>query len=293
MALDAPSPLALSAGPLVWRNATLDWAFYDVGNLSPAEFGLLAAETTLEGAILVVHPNPWRAGVAIEKFEGFEGFRAAPGALLEHFTVAGVGSSDVGAAALARTLANHLGKPVGAIVAGYGAADLMAEAAGGWFFFGRANRLLSAPSLPSRAAATRALATLDAVAATLPPEARLGWDTATLLRLLREPERRVRTLLGHSKGCLALSWALNVLALADAEAFARLGETEVITAGAVQPFPEGLGRVTQILGALDWFGELNSDPAAPRILAPRAWHHLNTQIPAHLDLGAALEGGLV
>ena len=42
------------------------------------------------------------------------------------------------------------------------------------------------------------------------------------------------------------------------------------------------------LGALDWLGELNSDPTVPRRLAPRAWHHLNTQTPAHLDLAAAL-----
>ncbi|MEO1687191.1 MAG: hypothetical protein AAFU61_04725, partial [Pseudomonadota bacterium] len=197
MAFDAPPLFTPGASPLAARNAALDWAFYDVGSLSAAEAGLLAAETTLEGSILVVHPNAERAGVALEKFEGFEGFRAAPGALLRRFALAGVGSSDLGAAALARTLANHLGEPVGAIVAGYGAADLVAEALGGWFFFGGANRLLAPAEPPSKRLAAAILSSDDAASAA---SRRLTWDAATLLRLLREPERQVATLLGHSKG---------------------------------------------------------------------------------------------
>ena len=284
MAFDAPAMLSPAAGPLAWRNAALDWTVYDVAALSPAEIGLLAAETALEGAILVVHPNPEKAGVAVEKFEGLAAFRAAPGPPVRHLALAGVGRSDLGAAALGRALANHLGAPVAAIVAGYGAAELMEEAAGGRFLFRHAGARRVARRWGARATAEAALGALEAGRA----EDRLGFEAATLLSLLREPGRRPETLLAHSRGALALSFATNVLALADPGAFARLGAARVVTAGAVQPFPEGLGAVLQILGALDWYGELNSDPAVPRVLAPRAWHHLNPQVPAHLDLPGEL-----
>ena len=92
------------------------------------------AQTNIEGAILVVEPCADKASIRVQKFDTFDAFRSEPGDLLRHFTVAGVGSSDLGAAALARTLANHLDAPVGAIVAGYGLSDLLSEALGGWFF---------------------------------------------------------------------------------------------------------------------------------------------------------------
>lgn len=276
-----------AAHPLALRNAALDWAIHDISNLSSAEIGLLSAETSLNGALLVVHPNEARAGVALDKFEGFEAFRASPGRMLHHFALAGVGSSDLGAASLARTLANHLGEPVGAIVAGYGAADLVGEAMGGWFFFGGANRLLAPAEPPTVAQAQAALAMAEPGSGV-----RGAWDAVTLLRLLREPEREIRTLLGHAKGGLTLSFALQALELAEPATLARHLSARMVTAGAVQPMPAALAHVEQYLGALDWFGELNSDPTMRRTLAPRAWHHLNTQTPAHLDLAAALSGAL-
>lgn len=48
-------------------------------------------------------------------------------------TVAGVGSSVLGAAALGRNVANLFGFDVISIIAGYGMADLPLEALGGWF----------------------------------------------------------------------------------------------------------------------------------------------------------------
>ena len=287
MAFDTLPRLPGAANPLALRNTALDWAFYDIGNLSSAEVGILSAETTLEGALLVVHPNEARAGIAVDKFEGFEAFRAAPGPLLRHFALAGVGSSDLGAASLARTLANHLGEPVVAVVAGYGAPALVEEALGGWVFFRGANRLMAPAEPPTRAQAEAALAFAQA-----PSDARIGWDAAMLLRLLTEPRRKVGTLLGHSKGGVTISFALQVLSLADPERFAHHAQARVVTAGAVQPMPAAMTDVSQFLGALDWLGEINSDPTVRRTLAPRAWHHLNTQTPAHLDLAAALEGRL-
>lgn len=113
------------------RNIVLDEFFYDVGALTKPELDFLVAETNIEGSILVVFPRGRDEETRIRKFDDYETLRAAPGRLLDRFVIAGVGSSDVGAAALARNFADHCQEPVGAIVAGYGIDDLLAEAMGG------------------------------------------------------------------------------------------------------------------------------------------------------------------
>ncbi len=274
------------------RNTVADWMFYDVKALSPAEFSVLSREINREGSILVVRPGGDAKSVGVEKFDNFEKFRAEPGDLLRHFTVAGVGSSDVGAAALARTLANHLDEPVGAIVAGYGVADILSEAMGGWFFFGvqnlaldfferfRASTLFLSPETSKQTSTATQLQGAD-----------FSPDTKTLIRLLSEPERDVKTVLGHSKGCLSISYALQSLAnLANDSAFNRAKDIDIVTTGAVLAFPHGLNGVRQYLGGLDWFGGLNSRANTPYFDVPGAWHHLNTAVPFHMNLTAVLSG---
>lgn len=272
------------------RNTVADWMFYDVKALTPAEFTALSQEINREGSILVVRPSGDTRSFGVEKFDNFERFRAEPGDLLRHFTVAGVGSSDVGAAALARTLANHLNEPVGAIVAGYGVADLLSEAIGGWLFFGAQNRALD--FFERFEASTQVLSpetSQETSRATQLQGADLSPDTKTLVRLLSEPERNVKTVLGHSKGCLSISYALQTLAnLADASAFDRAKEIDIVTTGAVVAFPHGLYGVRQYLGAFDWFGGLNSRASTPYFEVPGAWHHLNTAVPFHMNLTAVL-----
>lgn len=275
------------------RNTLADWMFYDIGALTPAELSLLSAQTNTEGAILVVEPRGPGPSVHVQKFTEFRAFRTAPGDLLRHFTVAGVGSSDVGAAALARTLANHVDAPVGAIVAGYGLSDLFTEALGGWFFFGALNRAARALSRLADADVQDPGGASTAAGTTRPPPlgSVLSPDTRTLLRLLDEPERRVETLLGHSKGCLSIAYALRAIAgRTEGDAFARARDIDVITTGAVVDFPRGLDRLRQYLGALDWFGGMNSSLDLPHTRVPNAWHHLNTTMAFHMDLRAVLEG---
>lgn len=89
------------------RNAALDALFYDVGNLTEAERNSLLRETNREGSILVVWPSGAKGARGVRKFGDYETLRAAPGALLARFAIAGVGSSDVGAAAFARTVADR------------------------------------------------------------------------------------------------------------------------------------------------------------------------------------------
>jgi len=190
----------------------LDWLFYDVGNLSVAEQSALVAEANREGSILVVWPAGARGNLGVTKYADYAAMRAAPGRLLRRFSIAGVGSSDVGAAAFARAIANRYDEPVGAIVAGYGVADLLGEALGGWFVLGAANRVAHLYDAAMKAAERQQLT--HAAAAT-PVEAtphaslaaasglRLRNDTVALVRLLLDEDREIRSVTGHSKGCLS------------------------------------------------------------------------------------------
>lgn len=258
-------PLWMRQG-LKRRNTLADQIFYNTSNLTESERTYVSDVIHLEGAILVVHPD--RSGAGIERYESFKSFRSAPGVLLRDFAVAGVGSSDLGAASLARTLANHVDRPVGAIVAGYGMSDLLLEALGGWFFFRPATRWLARQR------------EIVQVRTDLEPQ-----DIASLRRLLSEPERDVRTLVGHSKGSLLIAYVLHSL---EQRLVDRLADTRIVTLGAVVELPKTLGRVEQYLGALDGLGVINSNLRAPHTVVPGAAHHLNTQLPAHLDAVALL-----
>lgn len=290
-ALSRPATEALKR-----RNIALDWLFYDIGNLTPAEFAWLSTEVNQEGSILVVWPTGSKGDVGVLKFEDHGALRAAPGALLARFAVAGVGSSDVGAAAFARTVADRYQEPVGAIVAGYGVDDLLSEALGGWFVLGAANRLLML--LPSAEESEPAVArTLEHKAEDASPaEAHAASkivtgrdDSETLLRLMLDGDRRIKSVAGHSKGCLSIAYAIEALALLDdAEAVARAKAMRITTAGAVVALPPGYGNVGQYLGAIDGFGRLNSRSTVARSSVAGAWHHLNTTLPFHMDFAAVL-----
>lgn len=277
------------------RNTALDWLFYDVGGLAEDEIAQLVAETHREGTIIVVWPGRSGRNPALQKFADYRSLRAAPGRLLQRFAIAGVGSTDLGAVAFARTVADHFDEPVGAIVAGYGVADLLGEALGGWFTLGGANRLMhwfkkhddTATLIASDLARTTAPSGPEAVAAS----DRLSGltDSQTLLRLLLDEDREILTLAGHSKGCLSIAYALEALALSGAEAaIAKAREARVTTVGAVVEFPSGFDNVGQYLGALDWFGGLNSRIGLDFTPWPGAWHHLNTAIPTHMDFADVL-----
>lgn len=285
--------LGLMSPAIQARNALADRLFYDVGGLTEAEQQMLMAQTNIEGAILIVEPRADTAAIRVHKFDTFDAFRREPGNLLRHFTVAGVGSSDLGAAALARTLANHLDAPVGAIVAGYGLSDLLSEALGGWFFFGSINRAIGRihqvqnqfdwPAQDSKREHDGAVGTaLEGVHSP---------DTQTLIRLLGEKERQIETMLGHSKGCLSIAYALRALALRrDKADFRRATDIDIFTTGAVVALPTGLNRLRQYLGNLDWFGGMNSSLHLEHVSVPGAWHHMNTEINFHMDLAAVLDG---
>lgn len=282
---------AAAASAMALRNVALDAAFYDLPGLTAEELRTLSNTRHEEGAILVAHPSGNRR-IGVERYEDYRALRASPGKMLTQFAVAGVGSSDLGAAALARTLANVTGRPAGAVVAGFGAEDLVSEALGGFFLFGAANRARHARQTLRHRLGTMISELSPAGSALTPPLPHqfATPDVATLVRLMTDPDRRIDLLLGHSKGALTVAAALaRVVRTNDPATIARLARAQVVTVGAVISFPPEIPWITQLIGAVDALGAVNSRFGLPHRMVPFAGHHLNTGLPMHLDLRSELE----
>jgi hypothetical protein len=292
-----PMQLAAPAPALEWlleapreRNAALDALFYNLGNLTQDEAQDLALRYAAEGAILEVWPS---RAPAIEVWRG----RAAwgeRGGDYAALVVAGVGSSALGTAAFARDVADAADAPVLAVVSGYGLADLVAEAMGGYFLFGALNSTrhmfewLDDLRLARDTAATEQLASAPLLAS--PSDlARLSEDVCTVKHLLAGPAR-FGWLVGHSKGNLVLSEALYALRDDDRPAFDALrARSNVITVSARIAMPRGFARIVDVMGELDGFGALNSRPSIDTdVSVPLAWHHTNTELPLHLPVAETL-----
>ena len=219
--------------------------------------------------------KPEAPGMQVFKYNDIKEFRAVKGPKLEHFVIAGASSSDVGAASLGRTLANHLQQPVGVITSGIGLSELPMDALHSWFFFGGIERYVKEETLPS---------SVDAFWKRAKEEHEHSPETQVLIDLLNEEDRTIKTLLGHSKGCLSLVHALN-----SVKQTWDIAKINVVTIGAVVPIPTGMINVKQCIGELDWFGGLSSDYSLPHSKIPNAWHHLNSQLPFSINLSKVLK----
>lgn len=257
--------------PMVLANAALDYLFYDTPSLTPEETSELLAQVHHEGAVLVVESPR-----GVRCFDSLRELKRESNQLPRRWCVAGVGSSALGAAALARNLANATGEPVGAIVAGYGMLDLVSEALGGWFLYGAGNRWhqqvddflkLSQGIPPGTMAKLR-----RPQGQKLVPRR----DDEILQAILEDPDFQVEMLLGHSKGCLSIAETLFRLATPRSP--------KVVTVGAICEFPSEVKEVHQFLGSLDGFGALNSRWGIGFQTVWGSWHHLNTGLPFHCDL---------
>lgn len=175
------------------RNAVLDAVFYDVNAVTHEETPDLAFWLAREGAIILVPPTgEGRLRVFLTPQDYLQ--KAAPVAAL---AVAGVGSSALGAAAFARNIADGLGQPVAAVVSGYGIADILTEALGGFFWFGALNSI------------RHVFEPLDAFTKMFSRTellengnlwTRTSKDTETVVALLEDERFSPRVLAGHSKG---------------------------------------------------------------------------------------------
>ena len=151
---EIPQPLiepALQACRLF--NTSLDSMFYDVpalvrglaergltvgtgdGAESPGRLNLSALKDP-EGSLLVVDPAKAPYIRAFHDVELFLRCDEPDIRTVATATITGVGSSALGSAALAWNVAEASGAPVLAIVPGYGVADVVTQALGGWFGFG-------------------------------------------------------------------------------------------------------------------------------------------------------------
>lgn len=276
------SPLRnLSLEQLRRRNTALDALFYDVKCVTPEEAFYISSCLAAEGAILVVPPS---GGEALRLCDTVDDFFQAGGANIETLAIAGVGSSALGSAALGRNIADATGKPVAIVISGYGLADAVTEAMGGYFLFGYMNSVRHAFEQldeffgrPQFGVATRL--TSDKLC-------QGSLDTQTVRALLVDSRLSLKLLVGHSKGSLVLSEALYDLAENEPDCARQLADTlKIVTISARIAMPPIFRDVVDVMGEWDWFGEMNSRKSIPSDqLVPQAMHHTNTELPNHIPV---------
>lgn len=291
--------LALPAKPLVHtRNLFWDTLFYDIAALSPAERAKIATLSDHEGALIVVSPQQSDKG--LRYYEDTTAMLSAEKSTIGGVAIAGVGSSIVGTAALARNVADTYGLDVAGIVSGYGATDLMAEALGGWFFYGYIDKYRHVLEIMVEKAAGAVRTSLAATAAgndarqsAIPRQL----DTGTLLDILMANPDKLEIVVGHSKGAMLIDFVLEEFVhRMNGQAHRFYDELDVVTVSAVVGVPHNFKKTCQIIGTLDWFGGMNSlpdllgdmNPATRPRYVENAWHHLNLKLPFRLRLGEAL-----
>lgn len=284
---DAPMRMAMLEG-VRQRNTALDAFFYDIGVVTPAEAAAISPWLAAEGALLIVPPSG--AG-ALTLCPTLDDFLEAGGGDVRALAIAGVGSSALGSAAFARNVADAMEQPVAAVVSGYGLADVMAEAMGGFFWFGALNSIRHAFEGLDRWAEGFSAAehALEGDVVTRMRESR---DMRTVMAMLSDGRCQFDLLTGHSKGNLVLSEALYALRDDAPACFANIVETSrIVTISARIAMPPPLEGVIDVMGELDWFGSLNSRPfIPPDVIVPGAWHHTNTELAAHLPVTGTLRG---
>jgi len=260
------------------RNAVLDAIFYDIGVITPDEAAAVAPWLAREGALLVVPPSG--AGT-LRICPDIDDFASHGGINTRILAVAGVGSSALGTAAFARNVADAFGEPVAALVSGYGLADMMTEALGGWFWFGALNRMRHMYEQIDDLARGNKFE-LSWPAATMNP-ARASLDTRTLCALLTDRRFHFSLLTGHSKGNLVISEALYTLRGGHQDG--ELDEISIVTISAAIAMPPRHRKIIDVMGEVDWFGAMNSNVAIGVEYRPRnAWHHTNTELNWHLPV---------
>ena len=287
-------------------NTSLDFIFYDVATLRsalaekdapmeaqdekpPSRIIDFDALSDPEGSLLLIDAT---TAPYVHRYQSVEKFLESPYQEtrdVDIATITGVGSSALGSAALAWDISVALEKPVLAIVPGYGVADVVLQALGGWFAFG-VHDFLSSKTLIQTGLATAAPESARIgreLAASTPHEPsvrgapifRHGSGSSDVLHALLEHRvTRFRLLVGHSKGALQINNALQSL---RAE---RTQGLRVVTLGC--PIGENVAGVDyhQYLGLFDALGQLNAWGHWPDYWPP-TWHSTNPLLPPAMAAG--------
>lgn len=297
-------------------NGAIDAIFYDVPGLRkelaqrdrevstmqgaklPSRIIDLDAATVPEGCLLLIDPATAPYVHRYNSVDTFLQSKHRESQDVEVVTITGVGSSALGSAAFAWDVAKALGKPVLAIVPGYGVADMVQQALGGWFGFGLHDWLETKAGIQTTLAAT-----LPDVAgigrgltATVPgqprvneaPVFRTGSGSSDVLHaLLDQRARPFRMLVGHSKGALQICNAIR--SLPDS----RTKRLEVVTLGCPirreKISPGNKAHYRQSLGLLDSLGQLNMWGNWPDAWV-WSWHTTNPDLPPAMNVGDAVSG---
>jgi hypothetical protein len=287
-------------------NSSLDAVFYDLGALTSEEQSALSAYSNPEGSVIIVHPGESKQRIdCFMPWKFVEQQRDASGCQVDALVVAGVGSSALGTAALARNVADYLRRPVAGVVSGFGMSDLLSEALGGWFVLGAKNalrdglaRLFDLYGVKDHVRDERSHVEMkqhfESSAIDTDRFVYGSPDSATLLYVLSKLGNGIKLVVGHSKGNLSIENALEGLLAANRKTGAPVpSHLCIVTLGAVTRFPSEFTNVHQFLGSIDYFGMMYSRPFLPREWAPYNWHSLNTALPGHLTVHDALQKAAV
>jgi hypothetical protein len=287
-------------------NTMLDLIFYDVpglvaslsakdapmkaqGEKPPSRIVDFDALADPEGSLLLIDVT---TAPYVHRFKDVELFLGSPHPETREVgiaTITGVGSSALGSAAFAWDISTAIGKPVLAIVPGYGVADVVLQGLGGWFGFGLYN-YLHAKSLVQNALASTApkvaeigrnlsASTPDAKTIHGGPVFRYGSGSSDVLHALLEyRERPFELLVGHSKGALQIDNAIQSLSPGSTQGL------RVVTMGCpIAPNVAGVSYY-QYLGLFDALGQLNMWGNQPSEWVP-TWHSTDPWLPPAMAAG--------
>ena len=266
--------------------------------LQAAAFINLSALANPEGAILVIdaHHAPF-----VRKYDDVKEFLAgglkfpaggegsSPPRDIRIITVTGVGSSALGSAAFAWNVSESLREPVAAIVPGYGLADLIPQALGGWFGFGLHDFMRRffyqalAATAPEIATIGHRLVTTtpDPAASAAEASFRSGSPESDILHQILRTTPQIKRLYGHSKGALCIANAIRELP------DERYRDLHVTTFGCVIQ-EETDADYDQVLGSIDGLGQLNSWANWPEQWIT-SWHSTNSMLPLTMPVSALVK----
>ena len=275
------------------RNTGMDALYYDVKALTADETFYISDSLASEGLIMIVPPTG--AGM-LTLCDSVEEFRLRGGREVRAMAVAGIGGSAIGAAAFARNVADAIDAPVAAVVSGYGLGDIVNEAIGGAFLFGWLGHIRSNLEAIDDVVGRPKLGAYGKRDEDADSNRRTGLDADTVSTMLADPTLSFTLITGHSRGNRVIADALYALKASDPGRIETLANTaRIVTFGGRIKMPEAFTEVIDVVGELDWFGELNSRPKiATDIKVPFCGHSTNTDLPTALKvtkiLGDILRG---
>jgi hypothetical protein len=265
------------------RNTGVDALYYDVKALTADETFYVSDSLASEGLIMIVPPS---GGPMLTLCESVEEYRLRGGLNVHALAVAGMGGSAIGAAAFARNVANAIGEPVAAVVSGYGLGDIVNEAIGGAFLFGWLGHIRSNLEVIDDMVGRPKLGAYGKRDEDVEGEKSRGLDADTVASLLVDPTLSFTLIAGHSRGNRVIADALHAVKASDPARLEILSNTaRIVTFGGRIKMPDAFTDITDVVGELDWFGELNSRPKiATDIRVPFCGHSTNTDLPGAIKV---------